>query len=45
MDGKIFSFDDLPIIDRKTGERGIPGQAINCRCTMTPVYEFDSEDA
>lgn len=45
MNGKIFSFDDLPIIDRKTGERGIPGQAINCRCTMTPVYEFDSEGA
>ena len=30
MDGNIYSFDDLPVIDRRTGERGIPGQAINC---------------
>lgn len=38
--GKIFSFDDLPIIDENTGERGIPGQAINCRCRIRPVIEF-----
>lgn len=37
----IFSFDKLPIIDLATGERGIPGQAINCRCTMVPVIEFE----
>lgn len=40
MDGNIYSFDDLPIIDEATGERGIPGQAINCRCTMSPVFQF-----
>jgi SPP1 gp7 family putative phage head morphogenesis protein len=40
MNGKVYSFDRLPIIDKKTGERGIPGQAINCGCTMTPVYEY-----
>jgi SPP1 gp7 family putative phage head morphogenesis protein len=40
MNGEIFSFDDLPVIDEHTGERGIPGQAINCRCTMNPVIEF-----
>lgn len=44
LDGQIFSFDDLPIIDEKTGERGIPGQAINCRCTMVPVIEFGGEE-
>lgn len=37
----IFSFDKLPIIDLSTGERGLPGQAINCRCTMVPVIQFD----
>lgn len=42
LDGEIFSFDDLPIIDERTGERGIPGQAINCRCTMVPVIEFET---
>jgi SPP1 gp7 family putative phage head morphogenesis protein len=43
LDGKIFSFDDLPL----KGEEGfvngqIPGQAINCRCTMLPVIEFEN---
>jgi SPP1 gp7 family putative phage head morphogenesis protein len=38
--GRIFSFDDPPVIDEKTGEKGIPGQAINCRCTMRPVIEI-----
>lgn len=40
LDGKIFSFDKLPIIEESTGERGIPGQAINCRCTMVPVLKL-----
>lgn len=40
MDGEIYSFDNPPVIDQKTGERGIPGQAINCRCTMAPVFDF-----
>lgn len=40
MSGNIYSFDDLPVIDENTGERGIPGQAVNCRCTMVPVVEF-----
>ena len=31
MDGNICRYDDLPVIDERTGERrGIPGQAINC---------------
>lgn len=38
--GKIFSYDDLPIIDEKTGERGMPGQAINCKCIAVPVLSF-----
>lgn len=39
--GNVFSFDDLPVIDERTGERGIPGTAINCRCRMKPVIQFD----
>lgn len=39
-DGQIFSFSDPPIIDERTGERGLPGQAINCRCRMRPVLTF-----
>ena len=44
LDGKIFRFDDLPVIDENTGERGIPGQLPNCGCTMRPVFIFDDEN-
>jgi SPP1 gp7 family putative phage head morphogenesis protein len=40
MNGKVYSFDDLPVIDKVTGEKGIPGQLPNCGCTLQPVYEF-----
>lgn len=39
--GKTFSWDDPPIIDEKTGERGHPGQLINCRCRAIPIIEFE----
>ncbi len=45
MDGNVYSFDDLPVIDERSGERGIPGQAINCRCTMTPVFDFEGDES
>ena len=40
LNGQVFSLDDPPIIDRKTGERGHPGDAINCKCFREPVLEF-----
>ena len=40
-DGQIFDLDDPPIIDAKTGERGWPGQLLNCRCALKPVIIFD----
>ena len=36
LDGHIFRFDDPPIIDKRTGQRGIPGQTYNCRCSFSP---------
>lgn len=45
MDGNIYSFDKLPVIDPRTGERGIPGQAPNCRCTMSPVFDFTDDES
>jgi SPP1 gp7 family putative phage head morphogenesis protein len=42
--GQTFAFNDPPVIDEKTGERGIPGQAINCKCTMAPVFDFSDSD-
>jgi SPP1 gp7 family putative phage head morphogenesis protein len=50
LNGKIFSFDPeaenyLPHLDGpNSGERGIPGQAPYCRCTMRPIFRFDDED-
>jgi SPP1 gp7 family putative phage head morphogenesis protein len=43
MDGQIYDFDNPPIIDSRTGERGIPGQAVNCKCTMKPIFNFGAE--
>lgn len=47
MNGKIYSFDKLPIINQEQVDsgyeapvQGIPGQAINCGCTMIPVYRL-----
>lgn len=43
--GNIYSFDNLPHLDGPNqGERGIPGQAPYCRCTMRPVFEFDDDE-
>lgn len=44
MDGNIYSFDKLPVIDQNSGERGIPGQAPNCKCTMSPVFDFSPSE-
>ncbi|MGU9992803.1 phage head morphogenesis protein [Bordetella avium] len=39
-DGQVFDMDNPPIIDKTTGERGLPGQLINCKCRMRPVIDF-----
>lgn len=39
-DGQIFSYDDPPIIDEATGERGGPGVLINCSCVCQPLLTF-----
>lgn len=44
LNGGIFDVNDPPIIDEKTGERGLPGHAINCKCVMRPVLEFDNDE-
>lgn len=39
LNGKIFSWDEPPIIDQHTGERGNPSEAYNCRCIAIPVVD------
>ena len=43
LDGEIFSYDDLPVIDERTGQRGLPGVLINCRCQAIPVLDFGEQ--
>lgn len=44
LDGQIFNIDDPPIINPDTGQRGLPGDEINCRCTMRPIIELSEEN-
>lgn len=44
MSGSVYSFDKLPVIDDKTGEKGIPGQLVNCKCRMIPVVDNGGGD-
>lgn len=39
LNGKIFRFDEPPIIDERTGQRGLPGETYNCRCKFIPVLK------
>lgn len=41
LNGGIFEFANPPVIDPDTGERGMPAQLPNCKCTFRPVVEFD----
>lgn len=40
LHGQIFDLNDPPVIDDRTGQRGLPGDLINCRCRMVPVITF-----
>lgn len=37
LDGRIFRFDNPPVVDTATGRRGNPGEDHNCRCFARPV--------
>lgn len=41
LDGFMFRIDDPPVIDLKTGERGLPGRMIGCTCWLEPMQQTD----
>lgn len=43
LNGGVFSFDDPPVIDPRTGERGFPAQAPYCGCIMQFVVELEEK--
>lgn len=42
LNGFIFRLDDPPVINKKTGRRGYPGDEPFCHCRMRAVIEFDT---
>lgn len=40
--GRTFRYDDPPIIDERTGQRGSTGDAIGCRCRKRGILRFTS---
>ncbi|WP_275382237.1 phage minor head protein, partial [Xenorhabdus bovienii] len=43
LEGQVFDLDNPPIIDERTGQRGLPGELPNCKCFWTPVVDFGEE--
>lgn len=39
LDGRVFRFDDPPIVDLATGRRANPGEDFQCRCVAIPIFE------
>ena len=39
LNGRIFHWDDPPIIDPRTGQHGNPGDTYRCRCVGRPIIE------
>lgn len=48
IEGKIFSFENIKEEQAALGvpenDRGLPGEPINCKCTMRSVIVFDTDD-
>lgn len=40
LNGFIFDMEHLPVIDKRTMERGLPGRLPFCHCRLAPVIEI-----
>lgn len=38
--GKVFAWNNPPVVDSNTGKRANPGQDYNCRCYAIPIVRF-----
>ena len=43
LNGQVFAYDDPPVIDERTGEKGYPGQLPNCGCIAIPIIDVARE--
>lgn len=39
LDGKIFFYNDPPVVDMASGRRANPGEDYNCRCVDIPILD------
>lgn len=39
LNGTVWRYDDPPVVDERTGAKGLPGQIWNCRCQAIPYIE------
>lgn len=39
LNGTTWRYDDPPVIDERTGQKGLPGETYNCRCVAIPYIE------
>lgn len=37
LEGKVFTWDNPPVVDRATGRKANPGEDYNCRCIAIPI--------
>lgn len=44
LEGQVFSYDDPPVTNQKTGDRNNPGEDYQCRCCAIPIVA-EYEDA
>lgn len=40
LNGNVYSISNPPVINTKTGVKGLPAQEINCKCYLEPVITF-----
>lgn len=38
LNDQIFRYDNPPLIDKRTGTYGMPGEFYGCRCTFVPIF-------
>ncbi len=39
LDNKVFTWDNPPVVDLKSGRKAHPGEDFNCRCVAVPIIE------
>ncbi len=41
LNNKICSWDDPPVVDKRTGRKAHPGEDYQCRCIAIPVFDLE----